>query len=169
MKRLLFTMLLVAGLVGCNEELPPAPPPAPRQQEAMATRQDVSNQPVEKYSYSPIGKRDPFRPHYVDQALEEEAETRGRTLTELEKFEIDQLKLTGIVTGTSRPSALIEDPNGEGHTVVVGTLIGRHGGRVSKIKRDEVIITEEFRDPATNKKVTTPVTMRLPSDEFQLR
>jgi type IV pilus assembly protein PilP len=159
-------IVLALALAACEDEPPPAPPPPPKKQVTITTRPDAASQPVEKYIYSPVGKRDPFRPYYVDQALEEEAETKGRALTELEKFEIDQLKLVGVVTGTSTPSAMVEDPEGEGHTIVIGTPIGRHGGRVSKIKRDEVIVMEEFRDPATNKKVASPVTMRLPSEEL---
>ncbi len=158
--------LALAVLPGCEEEAPPPPPPPrPKKQETVAARAEAASQPSEKYTYSAVGKRDPFRPYYVDQVLEEEAQQKGRTLTELEHYEIDQLKLVGIVSGTSTPSAMVEDPDGEGHTIVIGTPIGKNGGRVNRIKRDEVIVMEEFRDPATNKKVQSPVTMRLPSED----
>ncbi|MCC6806495.1 MAG: pilus assembly protein PilP [Deltaproteobacteria bacterium] len=159
----------LALLPACEEEPPPAPPPPKKKAEPVTSRGDAASQPVEKFVYSSIGKRDPFRPYYIDQALEEEEKNTGRTLTELEHFEIDQLKLVGIVTGTSMPSAMVEDPDGVGHTIMIGTLMGKNGGRVKQIKRDEVLIIEEFRDPATNKKVASPVTLKLPSDEFLLR
>ncbi len=167
MKRAILAVLLLC--TACEEEAPPPPAPRPKKQDPGLGRADAASQPVEKYVYSSIGKRDPFRPYFVDQALEEEAKQTTRALTDLEKYEIEQLKLVGVVTGTSTPSAMVEDPTGEGHTIMIGTLMGRHGGRVSKIKRDEVVIMEEFRDPATNKKVASPVTLRLPSEELLLR
>ncbi len=166
MRKLVIAAVLLCA--ACEEEAPPAPPPKPKKQE-LISREQAASQPSEKYVYTSIGKRDPFRPYYVDQALEEEEKQSARALTELEKFEIDQLKLVGVVTGTSTPSAMVEDPSGAGHTIMIGTLIGKHSGRVNKIKRDEVIILEEFRDPATNKKVSSPVTMRLPAEELLLK
>jgi type IV pilus assembly protein PilP len=167
MKRLLF---LAIFLVACEDEpVTPAPTPkATKKSENVASRPEAASLPADTYVYSPIGKRDPFRPYWVDQALEDADKQETRTLSDLERLELDQLKLVGIVSGTSTPTAMFEDPDGRGHVVHVGTAMGKHGGRVSKIKKDEVVIMEEFRDPATNKKIQSPVSVKLPSDDLNL-
>ena len=166
MKRLGLWLLLLSA---CEDAPPPPPPPLKaRKQEAVQTRTEASSQPTDQYVYSPIGKRDPFRPFYVDQQIEEEEKEQQRIITELERFELDQLKLVAVIGGTSQPRAMFEDPTGKGWTVTIGTAIGRHGGKVTKIKKDEVVVTEEYRDPVTNKKMMSPVAVKLPADEMQL-
>ncbi len=164
-------VLLVAwlGLAACEDTpVTSARAPRPRRQEPVAVRPDAASQPVDNYVYSSIGKRDPFRPYHIDQALEEQARDAQKTRSDLEKLELAQLRLVGIVSGTSTPTAMFEDPDGRGHVVRVGTPMGRNGGKVAKIKRDEVVIIEEFRDPVTNKRVQSPISVRLPTDEMPL-
>jgi type IV pilus assembly protein PilP len=169
MKRSLLLLSLACFSACDSESVEQAPAPVAKKSDAsLATRPEASSQPTDNYIYSPVGKRDPFRPYYVDQALEETEKDSQRTLTDLEKLELDQLKLVGIVSGTSTPTAMFEDPDGRGHVVHIGTAMGRNGGRVSKIKKDEVVIMEEYRDPVTNKKIQSPVSVRLPSDEMTL-
>lgn len=93
-------------------------------------------------SYEPIGKRDPFRSILID------IEDTTKPATELETFELDQLKLIAVVTGGPVPYAMLEDPNGKGHAVRRGTRVGKRGGRVSMISRDakrgQVVIRESY-------------------------
>ena len=42
--------------------------------------------------------------------------------------------------------AMVEDASGRGHTLKIGTLIGKRLGQVKHIRRGEVIVQEEFRD-----------------------
>lgn len=152
---------LVLTLTACEDEPPPppapppsrplptsAPPPAP---EAPTLDDEIA------YVYSPIGKRDPFRSIYEKFQGEEE----GRTVTPLQKFELDQLKLVGIVSRIATPYAMVEDPNGKGHTLTRGKLIGKNWGRVSQITSDCVTIKEEYRD-YTGRKVTNTTDMCIP-------
>ena len=119
---------------------------------------DAASDEVEiAYVYSPIGKRDPFRSLF-DQ-FQQGPETEQ--LTELQKFELDQLKLVGIVSRIATPYALVEDPNGKGHTLTRGKLIGKNWGRVSGINPDCVVIKEEYRD-YTGRKVTNTTDMCIP-------
>jgi len=128
---------------------------------------NAASQPIpDNYSYSSVGKRDPFRPFYVDQESEAEAH-HDKNLSELQNYELDQLRLVAILSGTSQPEAMFEDPQTIGHTVHVGSPIGKNNGRVSKIKKDEVDIIEESRD-LSGKKQHTTVTIRLPGDELVL-
>ena len=60
------------------------------------------------------------------------------------------------------PRAMVEDPEGVGHIVELGTLIGKNWGKVTQIKPTELIITEEYRDPIENELIINEVTMRLP-------
>ena len=65
------------------------------------------------YVYSPIGKRDPFRSLF--DALQQGGDSEQ--LTELQKFELDQLKLVAIVSNIATPYAMVEDPDAKGHTL----------------------------------------------------
>ncbi|MEO1231859.1 MAG: pilus assembly protein PilP [Myxococcota bacterium] len=130
----------------------PVPTPEPPPQPETATLDDEI-----AYVYSPIGKRDPFRSIY-EKFQDEEGQ---RTVTPLQKFELDQLKLVGIVSRIATPYAMVEDPNGKGHTLTRGKLIGKNWGRVSQITSDCVTIKEEYRD-YTGRKVTNTTDMCIP-------
>lgn len=150
-------LVLVAG---CEGKKPP--PPRPRTTPSAAkmapsimsmTEDKVT---VPSYIYSPVGKRDPFRSFY--KVIKSKAKAKiGGILTH---FEIDQLKLTAIISGISRPRAQVELPDGKGVVVKVGTRIGKNYGRVVRIKNDEVVIAEDFRDHL-GRKMTNYIHMRL--------
>lgn len=143
-----------------------APPPAGANDQAAAAA--VTPEPQEggeadasdvPYAYSPIGKRDPFRNLFeVDDAQDEEE------LTELQKYELDQLKLVAVVSRIATPYAMVEDPNGKGHTLTRGTLIGKNWGQVAQIRPDCVVVREEYRD-YTGRKVTNRTSLCLPKPE----
>ncbi len=137
----------------------PAAPPAPVTPPATENsgEEDISEI---TYAYSPIGKRDPFRSLF-DQLRREE---QTQQLTELQKFEIDQLKLVAVVSRIPTPYAMVEDPKKKGHTLNRGTLIGKNWGRVSQITPECVVINEEYRD-YTGRKVTNKTSMCLPKPE----
>ncbi len=121
---------------------------------------------VLEFSYSPVGKRDPFRSY-----LAELSETRERTIQRpvqaTERFELDQYRLTGLVTGTSRPKALVEDPEGVGHTVRIGSYVGKNGGVITRITSEGFIVTEEFRAP-TGELVKVPIAVKLPKPDVEI-
>jgi len=118
----------------------------------------------ENYVYTPVGKRDPFRPYFLDvKAVKKE--DKGTALTELETFDIEQLRLTSIISGVEQPMAMVEDPSGKGHTLIIGTPIGKNGGRVSRIKRDEVIVEEEYID-SEGKRIVSKVVLRIPEEKI---
>ncbi len=112
------------------------------------------------YIYTPVGKRDPFKSFYKIERKPNE-ESPGGILT---KFEIDQLKLTAIISGIAKPRAQVELPDGRGVSVQVGTRIGKNFGRVVRIKTGEVIIAEDYRDWG-GRKVTNYIHMKLRREE----
>jgi len=108
------------------------------------------------YIYSPVGKRDPFKSSYKVVRTKTK-ETTGGILT---RYEIDQLKLIAIISGISRPRAQVEIPDGKGLVIKVGTRIGKNFGRVVRIKNDEVVVAEDYRD-WSGRKVTNYIHMKL--------
>ena len=116
-----------------------------------------------RYSYNSIGKRDPFRSFIAKELVVGNVD--GGPLGPLQKHEIDQYHLRGIVWNVQAPRALVEDPDGIGHVVDLGTLIGKNWGKVTQIKPQEIIITEEYRDPIENELIINEITMRLPDPE----
>jgi type IV pilus assembly protein PilP len=111
--------------------------------------------------YSPAGKRDPFRPL----ALKTKAGSRPReNLSPLERYEIGQLTLVGIVWDISEPRAMVEDATGLGYIVKVGTPIGTNDGKVKAIKPTEVVIVEIHTDFYGERK-SREVSMKLPAEQ----
>jgi type IV pilus assembly protein PilP len=101
--------------------------------------------------------RDPFRPSSV----QTRATNRSRdNLSPLERFELGQLKVVGIVWDVKEPRAIIEDTAGLGYTITVGTPIGGSEGKVKAITRNEVVVEESFQD-FFGKKKTREVLMKL--------
>jgi type IV pilus assembly protein PilP len=93
--------------------------------------------------YSSAGKRDPF------QALPLKIQTKRRTrenLSPLERYDLGQLKLVGVVWDAKDPRAMVEDSSGLGYVVKVGTPIGSNEGKIKEIKASEVVIEESYID-----------------------
>lgn len=106
-------------------------------------------------------RRDPFRPF----TLNLRATVRRRdNLSPLERYEVGQLKLVGIIWNIKNPTALVEDTSGLGYTVRVGTPIGANDGKVKKISPDALLIEEEYLDLYGAKK-KREVSMRLAAEK----
>ncbi|MFO0726742.1 MAG: pilus assembly protein PilP [Myxococcota bacterium] len=158
--KLALLILPLAALGACGD--PPKPPPPPPAEATPpppgpSTTEEELEAPEAAYAYSSVGKRDPFRSFFFD-AL---ATPGPDNLTELQKFQLDQLKLVAIVTGRAAPYAMVEDPTGKGHTLTRGTLLGKNWGHVATINADCVTVKEEYRD-YTGRKVTNEVPICLP-------
>nr|HID59890.1 hypothetical protein [Desulfobacterales bacterium] len=102
------------------------------------------------YVYNPKGKVDPFRPLFDTGAGTvapvKKRRKRDIPLTPLQKVELSQLRLVGIVFSGKEKRALVEDASGKGYIVTRGTYIGTHFGKVIKILKDRIIIEEEIED-----------------------
>lgn len=91
--------------------------------------------------YDPKGKRDPFRPFDLSGKGDFEA-----ARTPLETIEINDLLLTAVVEQGGDARAVVETPDGKGHTVKKGDKIGTHGGEVVEILGDRVQVLEQIKD-----------------------
>jgi type IV pilus assembly protein PilP len=114
--------------------------------------EQAPEEPEQEYRYNPEGKPDPFR-SFVRVSLRDDP---GGISSPLERFDLSQLTVTGIIWGPEVPRALIEDPAGKGYIVSVGTSIGKNKGKVVSIDDNLVLVKEtyvDFRDRATTKEV----------------
>ena len=168
MSRFSLAALLLLWAAACGGPPPPPRRTAPAAAAALkpVTDDEIKQQiPANIYVYSPIGKRDPFQ----NQAVKQQGFGRGpanpgRVKTPLEKWGLDQLKLSLTVTGTATPMAMVEDPEHRGWPVRIGDFIGQNGGKVTGIHREEIVVTETITDHSTgrvypqNVKLSVPVT-----------
>jgi type IV pilus assembly protein PilP len=166
---LCLTALLALGLTACGDDPAPANNPAQGPIAPKAPKAPVAEEAVDpladmapSYSYNPIGKRDPFRSFFKGQ-------DDGTIVnpTPLQRFEVDQYVLVGVVWGVSSPKAMVQDPEGTGHVVQAGTYIGKNWGKVSAITSTSVVITEEFTN-IDGELVTNQLTLDLPVTELEL-
>lgn len=109
------------------------------------------------YTYDAVGRRDPFTSYFSEVGKRATPDT---PYTELQRYELDKLTLVAVVVGTATPMAMVQDPDGKGHTVKIGTLIGKRFGQVKHIRRGEIVVQEEFRD-FTGKRIPVNKPMRL--------
>ncbi len=158
---------LAVALLACTEEEPSGPAaPSPSVAREKAQAAVIEEQAMGQYSYTPVGKRDPFYSYLSD--VEATAQSsRQRRLEATEMYELDQYRLTGLVTGTSQPRAIVEDPEGKGHRIEIGNRIGKRGGVVTRITGEGLVVTEEILTPAGDR-VRVPIAIKLPQPELDL-
>jgi len=99
--------------------------------------------------YNPLGKIDPFEPLFKDEpelAPSESKREKRIPRTPLEKIDLGQLKLVGVILASSGNRALVQEASGKGYIIKEGTYIGVNSGKVTEIKNDRVIVEEEIED-----------------------
>jgi type IV pilus assembly protein PilP len=69
--------------------------------------------------------RDPFRSYSSKFAAEVKSGVRSQRQVVLAEFNVDELKLIGIVTRIAPSRAMLVDPTGRGHVVHRGDFVGR--------------------------------------------
>jgi type IV pilus assembly protein PilP len=100
--------------------------------------------------YNPEGKLDPFEPLFKKERVSLAAGTkrikRRKPLTPLERINLSQLTLVGIIQAPSGSRALVQESSGKGYVVKKGTYIGTNSGKIIQILKDRIIIEEESED-----------------------
>jgi len=107
--------------------------------------------PVDTMPYDASGRRDPFRPPRAAPT------PGGQARTPLQKYEIGQLRLVAIIYDTKEPRAVVEDDEGLGYIVKVGTPIGPNDGEVRRIEPGQVLIQEGSVDFYGERQITEVV------------
>ena len=115
-----------------------APAPTPAAAAPIAATEVVrAVEPAPDLPFDPKGRRDPFRP------LRAGFGTRGgEPPSPLQRYDIGQLRLVAIIYNTHDPRAVVEDDEGLGYIVKVGTPIGPNGGQVQVIEQGRLVIQE---------------------------
>lgn len=150
---MVLTAIVVGSLFSACEDAPldPAPQPPAAKKHDKPTVQDSGLQGeqapvVAEYTYTPIGKRDPFRTFFDSFEPAEPQQSVDADCGLLCQLELDQLRLVAVVSGVASPLAMVEDPDGRGHMVRRGSHIGKRNGKITEIRRDRMVVTELLRN-----------------------
>lgn len=140
----------------------PAPDTAKKESEKMQTETDktsdlktlslkladILKEKTIKH-YNARGKIDPFKSLMQEKAEESAAivdKGPKRILTPLEKIDLSQIRLVAVIILKNRKIAMVEEANGKGYEIGIGTYIGKNQGSVSEIRDDRIIVKEIIRD-----------------------
>jgi Tfp pilus assembly protein PilP len=108
--------------------------PTPEIQEAKLDEEKV-------YIYAKKGKRDPFVPLVV-----KAKETVLKLQSPLESYDVGAIKILGIIQSDKLRLAEAMLPDGKAYTLKEGMTIGIHGGKINKITKDSVVVSEQVKD-----------------------
>lgn len=147
---ILAAVSLFAGGFGCSKEPAPTQTVVKRQApkpEAMPPAAPAAEAPGKKTEqvalYDPRGKRDPFV-SFIKVDQNRKAGVDVMALPPLQRYDLGELKFVGVIWTKTGARGLVEDAEGKGYSVTVGTRIGRSGGVVSRITGKEILVREEF-------------------------
>ncbi len=159
-------VLAALGAGGCAKE-EKAPPPVVRKvvpkavakaAEAPGAAAEASAKATAEQMYNPKGKRDPFEPFLKTERKGAEAEMAA--VPPLQRYDINELRFVGVIWTAKGARALVEDIEGKGYSVTVGTKIGRSGGVVTRITDGQLFVGEVSREP-TGAKVMREISLKL--------
>lgn len=96
------------------------------------------------YRYDPTGKRDPFLSpfHSAPVPVVPEPMVPKEDKPSLQRFDLGQMRLMGVVLVAGESQALIEDGEGVKHLVTSGMLIGSKGGVIKAIESERIVVEE---------------------------
>lgn len=147
-------VLLSAGFAGCAKEeavvnqvvqkpVPKkvAPPPADAK-----PADNVTTVAARADGYDPTGKRDPFLPFLRPRPKAPPRPEQGEALSPLMQGDVREYRFVGVIWNPRGYRALVEDIEGKGYTVTVGSRLGRGGAVVTRITDKELALKEEFQD-----------------------
>jgi type IV pilus assembly protein PilP len=123
----------------------PAPASVPKTDVAAVVATPVAleaNKIETLFQYNPEGRRDPFKSIIVSSEKQKSVEN----LPPLQRKEVSELKLIGIVWGGFGYGAVIQTPDGKGYAVRKGTRVGLNNGTISQITDKEIVIKEKYLD-----------------------
>jgi Tfp pilus assembly protein PilP len=99
---------------------------------------------LEPFIYDLVNRRDPFLP-YSDYAPDSGTGASSRPLTPAQRFDLDQLKLVGIMWDVKDPKAMFMDPDQDVLVLGRDEGIGNRSGYIAAIREGEVVVVEALR------------------------
>jgi type IV pilus assembly protein PilP len=133
----------------------PLPEKKPMTQQAETSPELLAEQAGKEptYVYDPKDKLDPFEPLFATEApkrmapgKKKEKQEKRLPLTPLQRIDLGQLKVVGIILSPTGNKALVEEPSGKGYVISKGTYVGTNFGRVKQVLIDRVIVEEQVED-----------------------
>ena len=126
----------------------PAPPSGPAPTQALpGTTVATATPTTEGYAYDPKSRRDPFQS--LTRMLK--VDKKNLEMPPLQRVQISDLKLLGIIWGGYGYYGLIQTPDGKGYTVKEGMLMGTNNGVITTITDKAIIVSEPSVDVMGNK------------------
>jgi type IV pilus assembly protein PilP len=151
-------IVLVFVLAGCSEETaaPVAykskkssavkPPPAKKVAPPVVKEEEVKEKPAE-FTYVIKGRRDPFVPlTQIRRPIEKSVEPA----TPLERYDLPQFKLIGVIVGKGDPKAMVVAPDGKSYLLSKGLKIGKNNGVILDINGESIVVEEKYYDFSGN-------------------
>jgi len=114
------------------------------------------------YRYSAVGKKDPFRSYFGDMAS---LTKEKKIVSELQNFDISDLRITAIIWGVTEPRVVIVAPDGKSYVIKAGSFIGKNWGKISRILPDKIEIVETYKDPL-GRKILNRLYLELPVESL---
>ncbi|MGD8352629.1 MAG: pilus assembly protein PilP [Pseudomonadota bacterium] len=144
---LLLTAAALVTAPACKKATAPAPlapvAAAPKKATPAEPAPEAAEEKAETFSYK-VTDRNPFGSLLrVKKNVEEVPEVE---LTPLQRVALSDMRLESIIISSKRSVAHLVTPDGKAHIITVGTLLGRHNGRVVRINKDELVVEEQFED-----------------------
>ena len=93
------------------------------------------------YEYTGLDRRDPFAP-----LVSKREAGRDKGVTPLESYDITEMKIIAVLWDKNKYFAVVSLPDGKSYNVTAGAKVGTHGGVISRITKDTVVIRERIRD-----------------------
>ena len=161
---LLFICFLINGCVSHNM------PDLKNQVSAIMSRPGGGIEPIpeikpyEAYVYESgkSGANNPFKRFYIqeqsialedkqgpiDDGLTEEMrnEIQNRNREELERYELDSLRMVGTLQNEENNWGIVVDPGGIVHRVKTGNYVGLNIGRITSIAEEQIEVREIIKD-----------------------
>ena len=161
---LLFICFLVNGCVSHNM------PDLKKQVSAIMSRPGGGIEPIpeikpyEAYVYESgkSGANNPFKRFYIqeqsialedkqgpiDDGLTEEMrnEIQNRNREELERYELDSLRMVGTLQNEENNWGIVVDPGGIVHRVKTGNYVGLNIGKITSIAEEQIEVREIIKD-----------------------
>jgi len=101
----------------------------------------ASTQNSGAYEYTGLDRRDPFAP-----LVSRRDGGREKGISPLESYDVTEMKIIAILWEKKKHFAVISLPDGKSYNVMDGAKVGSHGGVITKITKDTVVIRERIRD-----------------------
>lgn len=152
---LIFGVFVCTALAGCLEEESSttatqtknvaAKPPAKKVAAPPAAQEEEK---TVEFVYLPEGRRDPFVP--LTKIKKPLVKVDDEPETPLQRYDIQQFRLVGVIVGKGAPRALVVAPDGKSYILAKGVKIGKNSGVVIDITGDAILVEEKYYDFSGN-------------------